>query len=669
MPKRSLAGLLLAACPLVVAADGDDGEPVLETVVVAGTRSQETAVQAALLDEETVEAVAATHPAELIVRVPGAWVSRGGGQEHLTALRSPVWTGPGSCGEIVFAEDGVPVRPSGFCNVNQFIEINTEQAGGMEVLRGSDGGATYGPNAVHGVFNVLSLPLAPRRSLRLEGGPYDFGRVEWQHGDEDGYLALNGTHDGGYQDSSGYAQQKLSWKRRQLFDDVTLTHYFTATHLDQQSIGYLIGDDAYRNDALQSENNRPDAYRDADAQRYVQTWEWQAGPWQHTLKPYLRHSAMDFTQHFVTPESLEENGHRSAGVQWLFSRGDFRWGRWQGGIDAEAADAWLREWQEKPSTPFSPQGVHYDYDVAMQTVGLWQSFDWQLHPQLLAQLSLRADRVLYDYDNNTGDGPAGRFMRPADRQDGFSLFAPRLGLVYVATHGQEWFASVSTANRAPQTAELYRLQGTQRTADIGEVTADGGEIGWRGRAESVLGVSEWQFSVFEMHKDNVIIRNVSNVFSDDAKTRHRGVEFALKQQWSDGWYADLAATYAEHRYDSDVFDRSRSVDANIMDTAPRTLGSLRAGRETARWRTELEWVHMGDYTLNPESTFVYDGHDLLNLRSSYNVAPGWVVSGRLMNVTNRDYAERADVTVFPVVEPRYFVGLPRALYLGLEWSY
>jgi hypothetical protein len=40
-----------------------------------------------------------------------------------------------------------------------------------------------------------------------------------------------------------------------------------------------------------------------------------------------------------------------------------------------------------------------------------------------------------------------------------------------------------------------------------------------------------------------------------------------------------------------------------------------------------------------------------------------------MNVTDDDYAERADVTAFPVEVPRYFVGLPRSLYLGVEWNY
>ena len=643
---------------------------MLETVDVSATRTDDIPGKAALLDESDVKDTGAVHPAELMDQVPGVWISRGGGQENLTALRSAVFTGPGSCGEFLFAEDGVPVRPSGFCNVNQFIEINSEQAGGIEVLSGTSAGSFYGANAIHGVINTLSLPLEERHSLRLEGGPNDYARMLWQEGDDDSYLALNTAHDGGYVDSSGYDQQKMSWKQRQQFSDVSLTHYLTAAHLDQQSIGYLEGEDAYKDSYRRRDNSRPDSYRDADAIRYVQSWDWQAGEYQHSVKPYLRHTEMDFTQQFVFPQAFEKNGHNSAGVQWIFKHDDFDWGVWQGGADIDLARAWTKEWQEAPATPFSPQGIHYDYSVDMKTAGLWQDLVWHISDRLDGQAGIRADRVLYDYDNQTANGRAGKFMRPADRADGFTLVSPRVGLVYTDGFNNEWYASAATGNRAPQTAELYRLQGLQTEASIGAVSADGGEIGWRGSvAERDGGNTRWKVALYDTHEKHVIIRNANNVLSDDAKVKDRGVEITLEQYWSAGWFAGVAATYAEHRYNSAVFDRSTSVDNNIMDTAPRTLGSAHVGWQQDKTRIELEWQHMGDYYLDPEHAFSYEGHDLLHLRAQYGLDSAWTVYARLMNVTDDDYAERADVTAFPVEVPRYFVGLPRSLYLGVEWNY
>ena len=103
---------------------------------------------------DAIDLLGATHSSEVLNRVPGVMVQRGSGQESLTAIRSPVLTGAGSCGAFLFLENGIPIRPVGFCNVNEMLEINTEQADAIEVLRGT-GTALYGSNSVHGTINVL----------------------------------------------------------------------------------------------------------------------------------------------------------------------------------------------------------------------------------------------------------------------------------------------------------------------------------------------------------------------------------------------------------------------------------------------------------------------------------------------------------------------------------
>ncbi|MFZ9904275.1 MAG: hypothetical protein ACO3GE_02635 [Steroidobacteraceae bacterium] len=58
------------------------------------------------------------HYASALNTVPGVLVQRGSGQESLIAIRSPVLTGAGACGAFLLLEDGIPLRPTGFCNVN-----------------------------------------------------------------------------------------------------------------------------------------------------------------------------------------------------------------------------------------------------------------------------------------------------------------------------------------------------------------------------------------------------------------------------------------------------------------------------------------------------------------------------------------------------------------------
>ena len=74
------------------------------------------------INKEELNKLDAQHPKQIFRRSPGVWISRGSGQEHLTAIRSPVLSGPGACGSFLVLEDGLPIRPTGFCNVNGLFE-------------------------------------------------------------------------------------------------------------------------------------------------------------------------------------------------------------------------------------------------------------------------------------------------------------------------------------------------------------------------------------------------------------------------------------------------------------------------------------------------------------------------------------------------------------------
>ena len=117
-------------------------ETTIEETIVVGagsllTRLGDGGSIDVILTEEILR-VGATHPSELLNRVAGVWVNRGSGQEHLTAIRSAVFTGSGACGEFSYLEDGISIRPQGFCNINNLFELNTEQAAADPELNGSD---------------------------------------------------------------------------------------------------------------------------------------------------------------------------------------------------------------------------------------------------------------------------------------------------------------------------------------------------------------------------------------------------------------------------------------------------------------------------------------------------------------------------------------------------
>ena len=57
----------------------------------------------------------------------------------------------------------------------------------------------------------------------------------------------------------------------------------------------------------------------------------------------------------------------------------------------------------------------------------------------------------------------------------------------------------------------------------------------------------------------------------------------------------------------------------------------------------------------------------MNLRTRIALGERLIVTLRLLNLTDRAYADRADYTVFS--GERYFPGRPRSAYLGVEWRW
>ena len=345
--------IMFAESGIAPAAAAND---TVSEIVVTGQRREQSAITHSgnieLLDGALIDSVFHQHVHQLMTRVAGVWISRGSGQEHLTAIRSPVLTGPGSCGGFLFLEDGIPIRPAGFCNVNQLFEINTEQAQSIEVIRGP-GNALYGSNALHGTVNVL-MPVQGNRSPAhgiLEVGANRFLRLQAElPGDPRSphFVGLTIADDGGFRDDSGYRQIKLHANTTSDFFDGKFTAAFSATDLDQDTAGFIVGEDAYRDPAVNRSNPNPEAFREASSQRLYGIWSRPFSRFTVDIRPFLRHSDMTFLQHFLPGQPLEENSHICAGFVSAVTVTTDRHTS-VAGIDLEWSDVALTETQFGPT--------------------------------------------------------------------------------------------------------------------------------------------------------------------------------------------------------------------------------------------------------------------------------------------------------------------------------
>ena len=665
---RQLAGLVLVFVPATLPAAYPIGE-----IVVTGTLSERLGNTGSVsrIDGDVLAEIRYNHVHEALSRVPSVWVTRGSGQEHLTAIRSAVFTGPGACGKFLYLEDGLPIRPAGFCNINNLFEVNGEQASSIEVWRGPSS-AVLGGNALHGAINVLTAN-PEGASLSLEGGAYGYYQARTSLGGHIGghYVGLSthGSWTDGYRDATGYDQQKLSLVHAAGLGTWQVRNTLNATNLNQKTGGYVQGFEAYEDRDLRRSNSNPGAYRDAWSLRAASHWQRA----QTQISAYLRRSRMEFSQHFLPGQPTETNEQTSGGV--LLRQG-FEADAWAGQFGAQIEAMWgsLLEVQDRPTAGSAflvatrPAGRHYDYDVDSIMAAGFYDLSRPLTGALRLLHNLRLEHLNYDYENRhlTGnsrdDGSACGFggclyTRPASREDSFTEVAARLGIEWDLGARRAGYLMLSTGFRPPQATELYRLQQGQTVADLDSERLLSAEAGLRTRAWSLSAFSEWT--------RDFIFRDASGFNVSDGKTRSLGLEFS--GDWHLGDHAlSLAVSYAVHRYDftRDAARGERIENGNMMDSAPRWLTNARwRYQPNERWYSEFELNRVGEHYINAANTAKYEGHVVLNWRGGYRLTEHIDLFARVINLLDERYAGRAD---YAFGTYRYFPAMPVRGYAGIS---
>lgn len=683
---RPNAFLLLALLPLAAAAD-DAAQLGTVTVTDLGAPVplQKLADNTTKVDAQELALVSETHPAQVFAQVPGAWVTQGGGQESLTALRSPLFTGQGACGAFLLLEDGIPVQPAGFCNVNALLEINTEQAAGIEVIRGP-GSVLYGGNALHGIIDVLTrAPDAlPAESASLERGSHDYTRVQTSLSSWDGAsgfrLSANASHDGGFRFDSGYDQQKLDLRYDKSDGKLDSETLFAFTNLNQDTAGYIFGISAYKDEATRDSNPVAGAYRDAQSWLLAQRWcEALVDGTELDFTPYIRRNTMDFVQHFIPGEPVEDDADNSVGSQLTLRTQPRAGTQVIYGLDGEFVHGSILEDQLQPSIvsatggPTRQQGLHYDYAAVSRTLAAYTRVSQDFGTQWIADVGLRVEGTRYSYvnflpaGNAQADGSACTpapclFNRPADRSDQFINLLPKGGLTWLISDAETTYVKLGRGARAPEAPELYSLQSGQETADLHSETLDDYELGWRGHTESL----SWDTDVYYMLKDHFIFRDSDGFNVSDGRTRHRGFEFQGSWRFLPDWTLLADSSYAVHSYafSAQLSPSNYIAYGNDMKYAPRTLGEIRL-----RWEplpsTQIEaaYQHVGGYWLDESNQHRYGGHDLVNFYVRQGLGDGYTLSFKLLNAADTAYAERAD---FSFGNYRYFPGDGREYFIGIE---
>lgn len=636
-----------------------------------------------VLSRDELELANHVHIQETLLRVPGVNLQRGSGQEYLPAIRSPVLTGAGACGSFLISQDNIPLRAAGFCNVNELFDAHTEQASGIEVIRGT-GTAFYGSNALHGVININSYGknTNSKNLIAIETGSDDFNRLKIAASSPSNNFgsAITLTTDGGHRENADYDQQKATFYHRTTANNWDIYSNLNLSNLNQNTAGFITGFNAFKDRNL-SRLAVSQGFRDTQSARFSTNFSKHSDDSHWSITPYVRYTDMAFLLHFLPGSPLEENGQKSIGIQTGYyfqprANIDIAFG-----LDGELTSAFLKQNQANPTQGSAflietiPTGVHYDYEVDANTFAAYSQLDWTLNEAWQLNTALRIERTHYDYDNKVLDGRTRddgttcgfggcRYSRPADREDTFINVSPKLGVLYNAANNTQVYANILHGFRAPQATELYRLQREQQSADLEPVEIISLEIGTRAERQSL----NYEIAAYAMKKNNVIFRDSSFFNIDGGKSEHLGLEFLMQYKINANWELDFNLNYGRHKYLSDQFSNGINIKGNDIDTAPRHFGNIRLSwLPSSDVLFELEYNYTTRYYLEPENQHQYSGHELFNMRVNWQLKDDWKISLRAKNLTDKRYADRADFTTF--TQYRYFPGEPLSVFFSVEKSW
>ena len=654
----------------------------IEEIVVTGTKSKTQIIDQtgnlSFINSEEINFISPDNPSNVLNRMPGVFISQGSGQEHLTSIRSPVLSGGAGAGSFLYLEDGIPLRSPGFSNVNGLMESTIEIGERTEVIRGP-GSVLYGSNAVHGLINVITekdnLNYNNKINLRAGKNKINFNSSTYRNLDKSDILFnFLWKEDNGYTnsytdqnsdkfDKPHYGQQKFLIRMNTQKNAKDYIFLLSGTNLNQETMGYIKGYQAYKNKEIKYKNPDPEAFRDTyNIRSYLKIiQDFQNGSL--SITPYFRYTDMDFKMHFLPGKPLEQNSHKSLGLQTMY-QGSFNNHFMTIGLDLEMTEGELSEFQSAPDVSFGPRlaypkGAHYDYNIDSQILAAFVNIEWNLSEKTKLITGIRGEKVEYKYKTNIDPGTKGRIQVSSNRDDDFTEFSPKLAINHKINNQLAIFANYSRGNRAPQTTDLYRIQSKQIPGGAKSEKLDSIEIGLRGG----FNIFNIELVGFDMKKENYFFRDSQGFNVENGKTTHRGLEVNILAEFNKFFQIENSTSFAEHKYDFDHLPNGIK-SGNQIDSAPELLANTRfiySPKEGTR--IELEWEKIDRYPIDERNAHFYKGHSVINLRAKTPINENLSIGIYVNNINDKSYANRAD---FAFGSYRYFVGQKREFYLMLE---
>lgn len=239
----------------------------------------------------------------------------------------------------------------------------------------------------------------------------------------------------------------------------------------------------------------------------------------------------------------------------------------------------------------------------------------------------------------------------------------RVGLVYNITDYITPYLSWTTGKDPPGTNNIFLVNAPEGTFALS--SSHQFEAGLKSRTPD--GMADMTLSVYDIKKSNLLVQ-VTQEAQATASQTSKGVELSTNFKLTRNWTVSANAAYTDSVYTAFTDPSTGSSYADVQPAnIPRWTGNLWTSvRHIANLPLEVGGGvrYIGNRPGNTANTLILDKYALFNGYASYEVKPGILVTGRVNNLFNKEYAQWADI-YYP---SEIMLGQPRYWELGVYFK-
>ncbi|QRF90584.1 TonB-dependent siderophore receptor [Alcaligenes faecalis] len=674
---------------------------VSSTASRLGLTIAETPATVTVIDRTTIEQRGAQDTQEMLRGVPGVTASAPPGAISVSYRGF-------TSGQVAVLYNGLNVQETSQATrpVDSWIYDRVEAMGGPAGFlygAGAVGGAlnyvsktaqreeAYEAQASIGSYGLRSLGLGMNRQLTgHDGSPAHYLRIDLHHRGSDGWVDRNGSR------ANQVALSLLS----DLTPKLSHTLAYEFQHEKERSpyfgtpvLNPMEGELQVDPGTLHKNYNSKDAQYTQHVQWLRSVLDYRAtDTWQFRNTAYMYDTRRDFRNvenyNYTTDNTaiirsgpyLQRHEHRLYGnrIEALHQGylGSLK-SDWAFGIDASVG----HRTNSPSSVSYSSIVDPYDFDVEdffdipgmkdefrkdrrtkLRTLSLSAENRTALLDNLHLVTALRHERLKLDLHNYRTPTPT----NPKHFSRSYSATTGRIGLVWDPLPGVNLYAQYATAADAPAgslSSTSYANLNANSELSTGKQFEIGGRFDfWNDRA--TLGLS-----AYKIERKNVATPDPQDPRStiQAGQQSSRGVELYAGVRPTSSLHMQANLAYVDARYDEfsqNIGGIAISRAGNVPTNVPKVVANLWVDYDFhPQWTASAGVRHVGKVYGNVANTYNVPAYTLLDLGLAYRASPSVTLTGRVRNVTDKQYAVGTNSISY------YYAGAPRTYELTVRAAF